>query len=258
MSPAQTIRTCRPAVGPVTSNAAPWQRRPMTQILAALAGFFPLLALSYWMYGWRDETMTIHEMLLGPLLGGGCLIVWVLFLHVYVSGDRIERLGFRARGTGADIGLGAALAVAFLAFQFLYNASVAPLFPATPPPEEMLKLISGLSRNPLYLALWLGPVVWIGVAGFEELLRAFALRRLWLGWPGLVGRWGTILVVSSVIGLAHGYQGPAAILSIGIQSVVMGWFYMVTGRIRALIVAHALYDSIQIMIIVTMIHRSGL
>jgi membrane protease YdiL (CAAX protease family) len=58
--------------------------------------------------------------------------------------------------------------------------------------------------------------------------------------------------------MAHGYQGPAAVLSIGIQSVALGSFYMATGRIRALIVAHALYDSIQIVLAVVVIRRVGL
>jgi hypothetical protein len=37
---------------------------------------------------------------------------------------------------------------------------------------------SGIAHNPLLIAIWLGPVVWIGVA-FEELTRVFMLNRLW-------------------------------------------------------------------------------
>ena len=102
----------------------------------------------------------------------------------------------------------------------------------------------------MLLALWLGPVVWIGIAGFEEFWRVFVLRRLWLVFPGRANAWAVLLVVSAFIGIAHGYQGPAAILSIGFKSVLMGWYFMKSGRIRPLIVAHAVYDSVQIVLAV--------
>ena len=70
---------------------------------------------------------------------------------------------------------------------------------------------------------------------------------------GQAGRWLVLLVISSLIGIAHGYQGPAAILSIGLKSVLMGWYFMSTGRTRTLIVGHAVYDSVQIVQAVTAI-----
>ena len=56
-----------------------------------------------------------------------------------------------------------------------------------------------------------------------------------------------------LIGLAHGYQGPAAFLSITLKSVLAGWYFLSSGRVRPLIVAHAVYDSVQIAMAVTMI-----
>jgi len=111
------------------------------------------------------------------------------------------------------------------------------LFEQRPPSEEIIQLIHGVSSNLWLLALWLGPVVWIGIAGFEELWRVFVL-------------------VSALIGMAHGYQGPAAILSIGFKSVLMGWFFMATGRTRALIVSHVVYDSVQIVMAVVAIRAA--
>jgi membrane protease YdiL (CAAX protease family) len=108
----------------------------------------------------------------------------------------------------------------------------------------------------LLLALWLAPVVWIGVAGFEELWRAFMLRRLWRVWRGRAGRWGGLLAVSALFGLIHCYQGTAAVVSIGLMSILVGWFFMSTGRIRAMIVAHALFDSIQIVAAVVAIRQA--
>jgi membrane protease YdiL (CAAX protease family) len=62
-----------------------------------------------------------------------------------------------------------------------------------------------------------------------------------------------ILGVSALVGVAHGYQGVAAILSIGIMSVFKGWFFLATGRLWARVVAHAVYDSVQIVMAVLLI-----
>ena len=80
-------------------------------------------------------------------------------------------------------------------------------------------------------------------------------RRLW---PRLLLGLLAILIVSALTGLVHAYQGPAAVLSIGLQSILLAWFYLRTGRIRALVVSHALYDSLQIVLAVVMIRQMGL
>ena len=243
---------------PLPPEARPWQRHAATQILAAVAAAAPVAAIGIWIYLLQDSPMTLNGMLLGPLLGGGSLIFWLLFLQFLVCGDGPAGLGFLRGRPWLDIGLGVGLSIGLLAFRFVFGATVARLLPPRPPVEEMIELLDGLSRNPLLLAIWLGPVVWIGVALFEELLRVFLLRRLWLVWNGPVGKWAVILGVSALTGVAHGYQGWAAIVSIGIMSVFKGWFFMTTGRVRALVVAHALYDSAQIVMAVIMIRGMGL
>jgi membrane protease YdiL (CAAX protease family) len=46
------------------------------------------------------------------------------------------------------------------------------------------------------------------------------------------------------------------VVEIGLMSILMAWFFMATGRLRALIVAHALYDSIQIAIAMIVIRQA--
>lgn len=230
-----------------------WQRKPATQLFCALAGLAPVTLLAAWVHVLRETPLTAQEMLLWPLLGGGGQIFWLLFLHLIICGDRLDDFGFRKPRPCLDLGLGAGLAAGMLAFHFAFNASVARLFPPRPATPEILDLLRSLADDPWLLALWLGPVVWIGVALFEELLRVFLLCRGWRVWGGTVARWAVIVAVSTLVGLGHGYQGPAAVLSIGLQSVAKGWIFMVTGRIRILIVAHALYDSIQIVALVAML-----
>jgi membrane protease YdiL (CAAX protease family) len=235
-----------PLTDPFQPNVSPWQKRPLTQVVAALAAICPMLIITVWMYLIRESPITLNVLLLGPLLGGGSLIVWLLALQLLVCGDRLDSLGLRRGKLWHELAIGSLLAIAFLALHFFFQNTLTKLFPPRPPAEEIIELISGVSRNPWLLALWLGPVVWIGVALFEELLKAFVLRRLWQLWQGPAGRWVVLALVSVLFGLAHGYQGLAAIVSISIQSFLMGWFFMFTGRLRVLIVAHALYDSIQI------------
>ena len=232
------------------------QPRPTIQLLAAAAGVAPMVFLAVRIHLLRGEPLTANEMLLWPLLGGGAQIFWLLFLHLIVCGDRLEALGCRKPRAWRDLGLGAGLAAGLLAFQFAFNSSVARLFPPRPAAPQIMTLLEELVRDPWLLALWLGPVVWVGVALFEELLRVFLLRRGWQVWPGPAGRWVVLLIVSGLVGLAHGYQGPAAALGIGLQSVAKGWIFMVSGRIRVLVVAHALYDSAQIAVLVAML-RGG-
>jgi len=247
-----------PSLAPPPSAARPWQRRPSMQILCALALALPMLVIAYWVQRPPEGGITLRVLFLGPLLGGGALLFWTLFLHLVVCGDGLDRLGFTRKRPGLDILLGAGLAAGLLAFQLVFNATAARLFPPRPPVPAVLELLAGVARDPWLLLLWLGPVVWIGVALFEEVARCFLLRRLWRAWPGVAGSWGAILLVSALTGWVHVYQGAAAIVSIGLQSVLLGSFYLRTGRIRSLIVAHGLFDSIQVVLAVLTIRRMAL
>ena len=205
-----------------------------------------MVALVVWMYVLRDNVPGVREFFLGPLLVGGGMIFWLLFLHIVVCGDNLKVLGFKIPGFWLDVAIGSGMGVGFLVLRLLMRPILNRLFDPRPPSEEIIQLIHSVSSDPWLLALWLGPVVWIGIAGFEELWRVFVLRRFWNVFSGTTGKWTVLLLVSVLIGIAHGYQGPAAIVSIGFKSVLMGWFFMTTGRTRALIVSHVVYDSVQI------------
>lgn len=228
---------------------------PLVQVSAGIAAVVPMAALTSWMYVVRDGTPGLAEFFLGPLLAGGTLIFWLLFLHLVMCRDSLQALGFRISGFWRDAATGVVLGLAFLLLKYLTDPFLRGLFEPRPPSEEIMELIFSVASDPLLLVLWLGPVVWIGIAGFEELWRVVVLRRFWAVCPGTQGKWGVLLAVSVLIGVAHGYQGPAAIISITIKSVLMGWFFMVTGRTRPLVVAHALYDSLQIVMAVISIQR---
>lgn len=226
------------------------------QLLAAVAAILPMAALTTWMYVIRDEAPGLAEFFLGPLLFGGGMIFWLLFLHLVLCRDSLRSLGFRVSGFWHDVATGAMFGVGLLLLKLLSDPILSDMFPPRPPSEEIIRLIFGVARDPLLLALWLGPVVWIGIAGFEELWRVVMLRRLWAVFQGTAGKIAMLLLVSILIGLAHGYQGPASIVSITLKSLLIGWYFMAHGRTRPLIVAHAVYDSVQIIMAVIAI-RAG-
>jgi hypothetical protein len=211
--------------------------------------------MSLWMYIVRGRPVTLTEMLGGPLIVGGALILWILLVHKRLCGDRFSSLGLKTDRAWVELLLGLALAAVLLALHYTIGPMLNRLFPPHPPPPEILDLLEGLSRNPALLALWLGPVVWIGIAGFEELWRVHLLRRLWRVWPGPLGRWIVIAVSAGLVAGVHLYQPPAVMLSIGLLSLLKGAFFLLTGRFWSLVVAHALYDSVQVVAIVIAIRQ---
>ena len=226
------------------------RQQDLTQVFAAIAAILPMAMLTTWMYLIRDSAPTQSEFFLGPLLFGGGMIFWLLFLHIVVCRDNLQSLGFRIDGFWMDMAIGIGLGAGFLFLRSLTQPLLNGLFSPRPPSQEIIQLIHSVSSNNWLLMLWLGPVVWIGIAAFEELWRCFVLRRFWNVFGSYGGQWVVLISVSILIGLAHGYQGPAAIISIGFKSILMAWFFMSTGRIRALIVSHAIYDSVQIAMVV--------
>lgn len=242
---------------PARSGIGDWHERVTTQLLCALSLVIPLALVAYRNALVQQGAITLQDLFLGPLLGGGALLFWILFLHLVVCADAIDVFGFRKPRLGLDVLVGIGLAFASFVIQLGFGATVAKMLPAHPPSPQVLGLIAGVARNPWLLALWLGPVVWIGVALFEEVARAFLLRRLWLVLPGSVGRWIGIVTVSALIGLVHAYQGVAATVCIGLQSILLAWVLLRTGRIRALIIGHALYDSVQISMAVVAVRQIG-
>ena len=83
---------------------------------------------------------------------------------------------------------------------------------------------------------------------------------MWRVLPGSAGRWAVIVGCAALVAGAHLYQPPAIMLSIGVMSVLKGWYFLRTGRFWSLVVAHALYDSVQVAVAVAVsaIRAAGL
>ena len=96
------------------------------------------------------------------------------------------------------------------------------------------------------LVIWLGPVLWIGVALYEELIRTFILTSMW---KWIRTRWWeycVILFSAVIIGLVHWSQGPYGIVTITLKGIVSGLFFYKKRRLMPLVYAHGLYDGLQV------------
>jgi membrane protease YdiL (CAAX protease family) len=234
----------------------PWQYYPATQVAAVAVVYLPvyLFALATHLSG---RAVGLTELLLYPLLVGGGAILVILLLLKFVCGEGIACLNFKPGRRLSDIAAGIMLAIVLLLLFAAQQSIVARWFPR---PSELLSqqqltLFTGLARNPVLVAIWLGPVVWIGVAGFEEISRVFMLNRFRAVWNGRAARWLLVLLSAFLFGLVHIYQAPANVIAIGLQGLVYGWYYLTFGRVWPMIIAHGLYDSVQVVQVVMLFTR---
>lgn len=238
-------------------SVRPWQRHPATQVAAVAVIYLPLylFALATQLSG---RNITLNELLLYPLLMGGGAIIVILSLLKFVCGEGLACLNLKPGRWLFDIAAGIMLAIVLLLLFIAQQSIVARLFPqpSAPLSQQQMTLFTGLARNPLLVAIWLGPVVWIGVAGFEELSRIFMLNRLSIVWHGPAARWLILLLSAFLFGLVHLYQGPANVIAIGLQGLIYGWYYLTFGRVWPMIIAHALYDSLQVVQVVVLFSRT--
>lgn len=240
----------------VNSSKPNMQQASLVQLLAVAIGVLPFYTFVIWSHLTRESPYTLQDLFLLPLVVGSLGVVWMAFLYTTLCGKRLSDLNLKPSNWPRDLVMGILLTMVLFAWRVIDGLTVSDWIPRQPPPPEILNLIFGLAENPLLLALWLGPVVWIGVALFEELGRVFILNRLWSVWDHRLARWAVLLFSALLFGLAHIYQGPAGAISVGILGLISGLAYMVWGRVWPLVIAHGLFDSIQIAWVVLQI-RGG-
>lgn len=233
------------------STIKPWQSRQLTQIIVVLVGYVPLYLFALWSH-LSERVITLRELFLYPLLLGGGNVLLILLLYKYVCGERLASLHLKPGRWYTDLAVGILLSLLSFGVQMLQTVFQSSLFPSSsgPAAPELITLFNGIANNPLLLAVWLGPVVWIGVAAFEELSRVFMLNRLWKIWPRPFARWLFLIVSALLFGLVHIYQGPVSVLFVSVQGLLYGWYYLRYGRVWPLIISHGIYDSLQVLQIV--------
>lgn len=229
-------------------------KQKLNNILAICIGILPFNIIMIWYRLTHAEGFTTSDMLVYPLMFGGGIILLILALNKFLLKKEISDFNPGKGKWHWDIIIGLGLTAIYFILMFIEQVTITRLLPqGRPPSQEVIDLMISLANNPLLLAIWLGPVVWIGVAIFEEVQRIFFMNCLWRLSKNKYWEFFTILFVAVVWGFVHLYQGPFGIISVSIQGLIMGFYYYKFKRIWPLIISHALYDSIQIIMFVVQV-----
>ena len=239
----------------------PWQRHWLTCLLAACAGVGPVFVQAIYLSlaNPGQDTVKVPDALnsfIGSVLTVAVFGGALLMLLYYICG---ERLGDLQAGSGTlrtDLYLGFALC-----FQLLATAVVVgwltSLVGDSPAPAANVDIARKLSQDPVLLAVWLGPVIWLQAALYEEFARVFAVTRLWQVWGSREGKVLVIVGYSLLFGLGHLYEGPVGVAMTAFIGLVLGLHFLVHGRVWPLIIAHGLYNTIVLSFLVSGV-REGL
>lgn len=198
-----------------------------------------------WIRAHQSTGFASVELIAYPLIFGGLSIVVLYFLKKYFLKEPLSDFN-SGKGTWiTDIGWGLLLTVIYFALFYLERETLSNVLTRVSN-MEMLGLMLELRESPLLLILWFGPVLWIGIALYEELIRVFILDSLWKFSKNMLWTIAVILIASALIGLSHWSQGPYGIVTIGIKSIVACFFFFKVRRLLPLVIAHVLYDGIQV------------
>jgi len=234
----------------------PWQRSRWAQALAIILGYTAPLAVFFAQFSGDEASAEGYLFYAGVYT---LIVISILLLVLrFVCGEKPGALNLKTGTWWKDLAGGIALVGATLLVKFVFDPIFAQYFHRASNSESGLDgLFRLLAADPWLLGLFLGPILFIGVAGSEELTRVFFITR-WKNisssraWLGL-----GVFLSAFLFGLNHIAQGPAGILSVTLNGLLMVVWYLRFGRISQLIISHYLYDAIQIIVVVNLI-RNGI
>ncbi len=216
-------------------------------ILAISISILPINLIMIWYRLTQTENFSTTDMTVYPLLFGGGTILLILFLNKFLLQDTFKTTFNSGKGTWFwDIVVGLGLTAIYFAMFFLERATLMQWIPNhNPPNTELINVMIDLANSPVLMIIWFGPVLWIGIALFEELSRTFLLKCLWNTSENKNWHVVAIFLASALIGTVHLYQGLAGVISIGIKSVIMCFYFYKYRRLTPLVISHGLYDGLQ-------------
>ena len=233
---------------------ARWQQRPLALLAAVAIGIVPLYAMVIWS-GFRNldnpaaratDVETTLATLLLMVVGFGGLILLVLKA---LNGENLSDLDFKRSSSWLDITHGLLLVIPLIISQ-LFLGILARFFTVPEVPAANKSLAYALAGDSTLLLVWLGPVIWLQAGVFEEFTRVFMLSRLWKVWPGQTARYFVLAASALLFGLGHLSQGFFGVLGTMAIGLILGFYYLRSGRVLPLVISHALYDTTVIVMLV--------
>jgi hypothetical protein len=140
--------------------------------------------LMIWYRSHQTSGFASIELIVYPLLFGGLGICVLLLLKRYFLEEPLRDFNSAPGTIGSDILWGLALTAIYFLLFYIERHTLSGLL-AFRPNMELLGLMLDMREHPWMMLVWFGPVLWIGIALYEELVRAFLVI---LEEPGLGGR----------------------------------------------------------------------
>ncbi len=224
----------------------PWQSGAWVRLLAVALGPLPVYALLSAKSFLSEQPYSPRDFVLYSTVISAPIIIVLLLLLRYLCGEKPRELNLKPGKWTSDVLAAGILSVVTLAANIVSTGLVSGLLPA-PPNIGVSNLFRWLHQNPGMLALFLGVLLWIGVAQ-EELTRVFLLSRLWKVWPSPSIKWGTVLFAASLFGISHAWQGPTRIVCAGVYGLIMGTYYLRFGRVAPMIISHYATNALQVVV----------
>jgi len=174
------------------------------------------------------------------------LLGWI---SLRVRGLRWRDVGLaRYRSWPVTVGIGVFLGVLLETFQLLVTQPILALLIGRQPDLELFRMLTGnIKMTLLFIAL-----SWVLAAFGEEMVwRGYLMNRVADVGGQTPRAWIISLVLVSVVfGLAHGYQGMTGWAEEGIAGLALGSMYLCTGRNLCVpIMAHGVCDTIDMVLI---------
>lgn len=217
----------------------PGRRIQAVEIAVFLFLIVPSLAFSFFVVkqGRVGFTLTAVATVLRDLA-----LVGLVVYFLWRNGESIASIGWRARQISKETAIGLALFVPVFYFtgwleMLLKSAGFST--PATPQPSYL----DPAGRGEIILAFIL--VVVVAVAE-ETIFRGYLLLRF----EGVGLRPVASVVLSAAIfALGHGYEGPAAVASIGVMGLILAIVYLWRRSLVAPMVMHFLQDFVGLVLL---------
>jgi membrane protease YdiL (CAAX protease family) len=198
-----------------------------------------------WYRNHQSSGFATQELIVYPLLFGGGSILLLLLLKRYFLKEPLKEFNSGKGYLVKDWFWALALTAVYFVLFFAERATLMDVLEFKSN-EELLGLMLSMRENTVLILLWFLPVLWIGIALYEELIRVFMLTCLWKFSSGKIWIVLVIFLTSALIGFTHWSQGSYGIVTITIKSLVACFFFYKFRRLAPLVIAHALYDGIQV------------
>lgn len=202
-------------------------------------------SLMIWYRAHESTGFASVELIVYPLVFGSLGIAVIWLLKRFYLGESLYSLNSGEGSLVGDIFWGVVLTIVYFVLFFAARYTLSDLLAFTPN-RELLGLMLDMRERPWMVVLWFGPVLWIGISLYEELVRAFLLSELWSFSVNKLWISTVVLFAAVVVGTTHWSQGPYGIVTIAIKSIVIGAFYFHRRRLLPLVIAHILYDGLQV------------